>query len=112
MVEEQPASPQDESPVDGQTAEPVSDARHFQFSLLALFALTTGAAVYFFLERISHGHFAAGTLLTVGIAIPLALVVLWIARSFVEGSEPWATILFILGIGGAIVACLLMTFGY
>jgi hypothetical protein len=112
MVEEPPASPLDESPADGQTAEPLGDARRHQFSLLALFALVTAAAVYFFLERISDGHFAAGTLLTVGVAIPLALVVLWIARSFVEGSEPWASILFILGIGGAIVACLLLTFGY
>ncbi len=111
MVEEQPASPAEESLGDGEFTEPVDVGRRFQFSLLALFALTTTAAVYFFLERISDGHFAAGTLLTVGVAIPLALVVLWIARSFIEGSEPWATILFILGIGGAILACLLLAFG-
>ncbi|MGD9720360.1 MAG: hypothetical protein AB7O59_06990 [Pirellulales bacterium] len=62
----------------------------YQFSLLGLAGLTTACGVYVVLEKWHGGRFGMGMLLAMAvvaaIGLPVIWMMMWVARSLVEGS--------------------------
>ncbi len=63
-------------------------ARGFQFSIAALFWLTTVCGVYFFLERAHEGwfglHALAAAALLFGVGLPILWLILWGLHRLIE----------------------------
>ncbi len=87
-----------------------------QFGLRGLFALTTACGLYFLLERVFQGRFALHTLaalgLALGVAAPLAWLLLGFLRLTMSVREPFGTLLLMCGICGLVLWGLTAMFGF
>ena len=87
-----------------------------QFGLRALFALTTACGLYFFLERVFQGQFAfhalAALALALGVAAPIAWLLMGFLRLAMSVREPFGTLLLMSGICGLVLWGLTAMFGF